>query len=41
MKKSMKKLYYSFVALIVIILAVEFCIFEKEILQKIADKFEM
>ncbi len=41
MKKNMKKLYYIFVALIVIILAVEFCIFEEKILQKIVDKFEM
>jgi len=40
----MKKLYYIFVALLVIILGVEFCISEKEILkrlQKIIDKFDM
>ena len=40
----MRKLYYIFVALLVIILGVEFCISEKEILkrlQKIIDKFDM
>jgi len=40
----MKKIYYIFIALIIIIIGVEFCISEKEILkrlQKIIDKFDM
>lgn len=40
----MKKIYYIFIALLVIIVGVEFCVCEEEILkrlQKIIDKFEM